>query len=128
GRRHGGRTGRPRRSGGRRLQPRTDLPPRHGPRVMLSASLYITVCSTRNRVRLRLRRLREPRYLFGAIVGLAYLYFAVLGPRSGPRRGRPGAVRPPIDLPSAWQAVGTSLAGLSALVLALLAWLLPMRS
>ena len=40
---------------------------------MLSASLYITVCTTRNRLRVRLRRLREPRYLLGAIVGPAVL-------------------------------------------------------
>ena len=45
--------------------------------TMLGASLYIIVCSAKNRVRVRLRRLREPRYLIGAIVGVAYLYFSV---------------------------------------------------
>ena len=95
---------------------------------MLSASLYITVCTTRNRLRVRLRRLREPRYLLGAIVGLAYLYFAVLGPRRGRGIGRRGNARPPMASLSAWQAAGMSLAGLAAFVLALLAWLLPMRS
>ena len=95
---------------------------------MLNASFYITVCTTRNRLLVRLRRLREPRYLFGAIVGAAYLYFTVLGPRRGRRGGRPGNVRPPLELLSAWQAAGMSVAGIAALVLALLAWLLPMRS
>ena len=79
---------------------------------MLSASLYLIVCSARNRLRVRLRRLREPRYLIGGIVGSAYLYFAVFnrgargggGPR-GPGRGLAG-------LASAWQATGSSLAGL----------------
>ena len=36
---------------------------------MLNASFYIAWCSTKNRVRVRLRRLREPRYLIGAIAG-----------------------------------------------------------
>ena len=44
---------------------------------MLSASLYIIVCSARNRLRVRLRRLREPRYLIGALAGAAYLYFSI---------------------------------------------------
>ena len=55
---------------------------------MLSTSLYIIVCSARNRLRMRLRRLREPRYLIGAIVGAAYVYFSVFA-RMG-RRGRRG--------------------------------------
>ena len=45
-----------RRSRGRRLEPRADLPARHRPRVadrrlMLQASLYIIVCTSRNRMR-----------------------------------------------------------------------------
>src|SRR4051812_32797784 len=94
---------------------------------MLSASFYITVCTTRNRLRVRLRRLREPRYLFGAIVGGAYLYFSVLGPRRARRGGRPGN-GPPVELLSAWRAAGMSTAGITALIMALLVWLLPMRS
>ena len=43
---------------------------------MLLASLYIILCSARNRIRVRLRRLREPRYFIGAIVGAAYIYFS----------------------------------------------------
>ena len=39
--------------------------------TMIGASLYIIGCSAKNRVRMRLRRLREPRYLIGAIVGAA---------------------------------------------------------
>ena len=61
---------------------------------MLSASLYLIVCSARNRLRVRLRRLREPRYLIGGIVGSAYLYFAVFnrgGAAGGPRRAWPRA-------------------------------------
>jgi hypothetical protein len=93
---------------------------------LISASLYITACTTRNRIRLRLRRLREPRYLIGAVVGAAYLYFALFAGRRRPsRRGRDD--RGPIEIVSAWRTIGTSLAGLAVFVLALLAWLLPAR-
>ena len=80
---------------------------------------------------MRLRRLREPRYLLGAIVGGAYLYFSIFarGRFGNPRRGRgPNANRPPFEMLSAFQVAGTSLAGLGVFVLALQAWLLPVRS
>jgi hypothetical protein len=95
---------------------------------MLIASLYITACTTRNRIRVRLRRLREPRYLIGAVVGIAYLYFSIFaGWRGRSRRGREGDSRAPIEVATAWQAIGSSLAGLVVFVLALLAWVLPGR-
>src|SRR5438105_3772526 len=59
---------------------------------MFTASLYIIVCSTRNRMRVRLRRLREPRYLVGAFVGAAYVYFSFFArfrmARAGDQRRR----------------------------------------
>jgi len=95
---------------------------------LISASLYITACTTRNRIRVRLRRLREPRYLIGAIVGIGYLYFSIFAGRRGRSRGGRGRdSRAPIELGSAWQAIGSSLAGLLVFVLALLAWVLPAR-
>jgi ABC-2 type transport system permease protein len=52
--------------------------------------LYLAACSFKNRVLRRFRRLREPRYLVGLVVGLVYLYFFVL--RNQMRAGgRPGA-------------------------------------
>ena len=97
---------------------------------MLRASLYIIACTARNRVRVRLRRLREPRYLIGAVVGVAYLYFAVfarLGRGPGGAR-RPGSARALVDVASAWQVAGTSLAGLAVFALAALVWILPSKS
>ena len=54
--------------------------------------LYLTACSIRNRIRVRLRRLKEPRYLLGLIAGVVYLYAMVFrhamsatGPSSSPR-------------------------------------------
>ena len=42
---------------------------------MNGALVYLQLESLRNAVRQRLRRLREPRYLLGLIVGAAYFYF-----------------------------------------------------
>ena len=44
---------------------------------MVDAFVYLTACSFKNRLRRRLQRLREPRYLVGLVVGLAYMYFMV---------------------------------------------------
>jgi hypothetical protein len=98
---------------------------------VLSASVYIAFCTARNRVRVRLRRLREPRYLVGAIVGVAYLYFSVFARSRGARvrRGRGGGDgRPPLEAISAFQVTGTALGGLAMFVLALQAWVLPVGS
>jgi hypothetical protein len=97
---------------------------------MLSASLYIIVCTARNRMRVRLRRLREPRYLIGAIVGAAYIYFsffARLRVSGRPSRGRPR----PSDWPESMApliAVLPSLGGVVLLAGAAAAWLLPVDS
>jgi len=55
---------------------------------MLSAFLYLSICSIKNRILVRLRRLRQPRYLIGSAVGVLYLYtmtFRRLMAPSGPR-------------------------------------------
>ena len=52
---------------------------------MVLATVYIMWCSARNRLSRRLRRLREPRYLIGAFVGVAYLFFALYGRTRPPR-------------------------------------------
>jgi hypothetical protein len=97
---------------------------------MLSASLYIIVCTARNRMRVRLRRLREPRYLIGAIVGVAYIYFSFfarfrVSGRSSRRRPRttdwPESMVPVI-------ALLPSLGGVALLVVAAAAWLVPVDS
>ncbi len=45
---------------------------------MIDAFLFLARRSLRNRLRSRLRRLRNPRYLIFALVGAAYFYFFVL--------------------------------------------------
>jgi ABC-2 type transport system permease protein len=54
---------------------------------MLNALLYLRFTSAKNWLRVRLRRLRQPKYLFGAIVGCAYFYLFFFRPFGGGRRG-----------------------------------------
>src|SRR4051812_18388927 len=99
---------------------------------MLGASLYILACTSRNRLRARLRRLRQPRYLIGAIVGAAYIYFSFFArlrtQRASAlrRRGRGGQ---PADVSfAALAAVGPTLAGLGLLAMTAVGWLVPFDS
>lgn len=94
---------------------------------MLSATLYIITCSAKNRVRRRLQRLREPRYLLGAVVGIAYLYFAVFGrmrftSEASRQRPIPAAFLPTIG------GGGPMFAGLALLTGAALSLAVPMGS
>jgi putative ABC exporter len=95
---------------------------------MVGASVYIAVCSARNRIRVRLKRLREPRYLIGAVVGVAYFYFIIFarGRRTGFGAGRGRGGRAP-EIPAAFQMTGTSVAGLFAMLYAAVPWLLASR-
>jgi len=99
---------------------------------MLSASLYITVCSARNRVRARLRRLREPRYFVGAVAGAAYLYFSIFArmrtsSRASARRRGPNAAAPPAVMEALIRS-GPALAGMLLLAATVLGWLMPFDS
>jgi hypothetical protein len=86
------------------------------------AFFYLQALSLYNLVRQRLRRLRQPKYLFGALAGIAYFYFFVFrnvihGRSMGSAHA--GAM-PPEMLPL--------LAGIAAAILmvfVVIAWLLP---
>jgi hypothetical protein len=47
---------------------------------MTGAFVYLAVCSMRNRLYARLRRLREPRYFIGMAIGMAYVGFVLTRP------------------------------------------------
>lgn len=99
---------------------------------MLGASLYIIVCSAKNRIRARLRRLREPRYLIGAIVGGAYLYFTFFArSRSSQASAARRASRGARSLPAPFVTVlaaAPAFAGLALLVVSALSWVVPVSS
>ncbi len=93
----------------------------------MRATSYIIICSAKNRVRRQLRRLREPRYLVGALAGVAYFYFAVFGrmrlsQRSSRQRAVPTALLPMLG------GVGPIAAGLSLLSGAVLSIAMPVGS
>src|SRR5436305_15050760 len=98
---------------------------------MSSASLYIIVCSARNRLRVRLRRLKEPRYLIGAIVGAAYIYFSFFArfrasrASSARRNARGGGSPAPL---AQLAASGPAFAGLALLGVTVASWILPFNS
>jgi len=90
---------------------------------VLSATLYITACSARNRLRRWVRRLREPRYALGLVAAVAYLYVTVFArlraARGARRRGvAAGAL-------AALPGIVPLTAAASLLVAAAASWLVP---
>ncbi len=90
---------------------------------MTSAFLFLTWCTIRNRTRVRLRRLREPRYLIGLIVGVLYFYFIFYRqPGSNRRNSAPPGL---IALFERFRGTVELAGSLVLFLLALLAWVLP---
>ncbi len=91
---------------------------------MLGALLYLRLTSLKNLVLSRVRRLKQPKYLIGAIVGVGWFYLTFLRrfytPHSRPR-GVPGVELPPIDLTATLATFGA----LALLAIATFAWALP---
>ena len=63
----------------------------------LGALFYLRVTSLRNAVVSRFRRLKQPKYLVGAIVGIAYFYW-IVGRRFTARPPGPAGLRQPFPL------------------------------
>jgi len=89
---------------------------------MISALLYLQFHSIKNRLLTRIKRLKQPKYLVGGIVGLVYFYWYFFRFFFGVRVGRGGFVMAasPENL-----ALYESLGALVLLTLVLLAWLIP---
>jgi ABC-2 type transport system permease protein len=90
---------------------------------MLSALIYLQLTSFRNRLISRLKRLKQPKYLAGALVGGLYFYFYFFrylfsfGP--GRRQAWDSALSPEQRL------LFESIGALALFVIVLLAWLIP---
>lgn len=89
---------------------------------MIGAFLYLTACSMRNRLRVRFRRLKQPRYLIATVIGGLYFYMIFFQ-----RRMSSGRVSP-ANLPSGLSRLvgGLELAIAAGLfVIVAVAWLWP---
>ena len=87
---------------------------------MISALFYLQFNSVRNRLRARLRRLKQPKYLVGAVLGGGYLifYFSFLLFRTDVKAG--GLLANGVDLPTL-ENVGAAI----LFLIMLLGWVLP---
>ncbi|MDR1989403.1 MAG: hypothetical protein LBQ09_04140 [Acidobacteriaceae bacterium] len=99
---------------------------------MLRATFYIMACSAKNRARRQLARLREPRYLVGALAGIAFFYYTIFGRQrliraaaaENPNR-RSFTDRFPVV---ALVTTNPAVSGVALLGMAAVSWLLPMSS
>jgi ABC-2 type transport system permease protein len=87
---------------------------------MVDAFVYLTACSMKNRLRRRLQRLREPRYLAGLVAGLLYMYFVVFR-----RSGRPRPSTAGLPAIAAISGPMQFLGSLFLLAIAAVAWVVP---
>jgi len=92
------------------------------PVPMISALLYLQYHSVKNRLFMRFKRLKQPKYLLGGIVGALYFYFYFFRYLFRAHRGPAtfGAAASPQDL-----ALYESVGALILLIIVLVAWILP---
>lgn len=98
---------------------------------MLSALIYLRVTSLRNWLGSRIRRLRQPKYLAGAVVGIAYVYFFFFRGFAPPRPPA-GVTVPAFPTPAEtaafeWLPAISALGSLTLLFVLALIWLVPTR-
>ncbi len=89
---------------------------------MIAALLYLQYHSVKNRLLMRFKRLKQPKYLLGGIVGALYFYFYFFRYlfRGRGASATLGTAISPQDL-----ALYESLGALILLVILLIAWILP---
>ena len=99
----------------------THLQPARFP-VVISALLYLQYHSVKNRTVMRIKRLKQPKYLLGAVVGGLYFYWYFFRALiAAPGRGQHFALLASPDN----QALFESIGALILLIIVLLAWIIP---
>jgi hypothetical protein len=88
-----------------------------------NALLYLYGTTLRNSLGQRVKRLRQPKYLAGAIVGGAYFYFFLFRPMFN----QGGYRAPSLPAPADVAALYVPLAALALFVALALGWLIPSR-
>ena len=99
---------------------------------MLGTLLYLRLTSLKNQLVSRAKRLRQPKYLLGALAGAAYFYFIFFRQIGGAPSGRgarhaaqAGQALPGMPTLADTLPLVTALGALLLLVIAVLAWILP---
>ena len=87
---------------------------------MIQALLYLQLHSVKNRLIYRVKRLRQPKYLFGAIIGAAYFYFYFLRYVFGL-----GHARSPVVMGGDNAALFEAFGALGLFTVLLLGWIIP---
>ena len=91
--------------------------------MIARALIYYQGLSWWNRLRARIQRLRQPKYLFGAIVGGLYFYFYLFrGFGSAGHRAHSATTMP---IPPEMNGLPETIAALAIMVVIVLAWILP---
>jgi ABC-2 type transport system permease protein len=93
---------------------------------LIGALAYLRMTTLSGMIRSRLKRLREPKYLLGAIVGVAYIYFIFFRRGMSQRPGGRGEV--PQEFFQNGLEVAAELAALGLLLVALVNWFVPRRA
>jgi hypothetical protein len=97
--------------------------------TMARALVYLRAMSLAGLIRSRLARLKQPKYLIGAIVGAAYVYLAFLRRTHGPRyTGGPATAGPGVPFPAEAMPLIMEIAGLVVLIILLANWAIPRRA
>ena len=92
------------------------------PEAMISALLYLQYYSIRNRIVMRIKRLKQPKYLVGGIVGALYFYFYFFRTFLGtPTGGHAFTLFASPDSMASFESLGA----LILLIVVVLAWIIP---
>lgn len=89
----------------------------------MSALWYLQVCSLANRLRVQGRRLRQPKYLAGAVAGVAYFYFFLVRGFGGARGGGDAGVGS--GVPAEWAMLAEAAGAALLAGLVFLTWFFP---
>lgn len=96
---------------------------------MARALLYLRATTLAGSIKSRLKRLKQPKYLMGALVGAAWIWFTFLRRMQGPPRGPgPAGARTPPEIPAEAFPLFMELGAVVLVLVLLVNWQIPRRA